>query len=177
MFHSPLMKKFTFALALVVLSVGAVSAMEFNKNRPGGDFMHFPLVAPLPAQCEAACNSNAACKAWTYVKPGHQGPLAQCWLKSSAPAKVSDSCCVSGKKAAPAATLDFNTDRPGSDFTDVTLPNGSTYKACRTLCNADGDCKAWTFVKPGYQGSKPRCWLKNGVPAKVSSACCTSGVK
>lgn len=172
-----LLKILTLGFAFVLFAGGAM-AWESNRNRPGGDFMHFPLVAPLPGQCEAACNSNATCKAWTYVKPGQQGPLAVCWLKSVAPPKVVDSCCISGKKAvAPAVTLDFNTDRPGQDFTDVTLPTGSTYKACRTLCNADGACKAWTFVKPGYQGSKPRCWLKDGVPAKVSSACCTSGTK
>lgn len=163
-----------FAFAAML---GAASALEWNKNRPGGDYNHFPLVVPLPQQCEVACNGDAQCKAWTYVKPGIQGPLAQCWLKNTVPAKVSDNCCVSGKKPAPAATLDFNTDRPGHDFTNVTLPSGSGYKACRTLCNADSACKAWTFVKPGYQGSNPRCWLKNSVPAKVSSACCTSGTK
>ncbi|MBK8458782.1 MAG: PAN domain-containing protein [Phyllobacteriaceae bacterium] len=143
---SPLLKKFVFAVALAVLSVGAASAMEFNKNRPGGDFMHFPLVAPLPSQCEAACNSNAACKAWTYVKPGHQGPLSNAGSNRRCRRKSAIRAAFPERRPRRRRRLDFNTDRPGSDFTDVTLPNGSTYKACRTLCNADGDCKAWTFV-------------------------------
>jgi hypothetical protein len=165
------------AIAFLAMA-GAANALEWNKNRPGGDYTHFPLALPLPQQCEVACNGDPQCKAWTYVKPGKQGPLAQCWLKNTVPAKVSDSCCVSGKKPGTSAvTLDFNTDRPGHDFTNVTLPGGTNYKACRTLCNADASCKAWTFVKPGYQGANPRCWLKDSVPPKVSSACCTSGTK
>ncbi len=32
-------------------------------------------------------------------------------------------------------------------------------------------------MKPSKKGGKARCWLKYGVPAPVSSRCCTSGVK
>ncbi len=76
-----------------------------------------------------------------------------------------------------AAPVEFNTDRTGGDYTHVTLPTGSVYLHCQALCMADGQCKAWTFVKAGVQGANPRCWLKNTVPAAHANNCCTSGTK
>lgn len=165
-------------LALAGVTFASAEPMEYGWNRPGGDYAHFPLTVPLPGQCRAACAGDATCKSWTFVKPGIQGPLAQCWLKSVVKPKVADSCCVSGAKPVPAGgAIESNTDRPGSDYTSVTLPAGSKAKACRALCNADAACKAWTYVKAGIQATNPRCWLKDSIPPKVSSSCCSSGVK
>lgn len=160
-----------------LVATANAQGMEFGRNRPGGDFTHFPLPIPDPNFCRAACAANGNCKSWTFVNPGVQGPLAQCWLKSSVPASVVDACCVSGVKAGAGGAQEANTDRPGGDFNSVNLPLGSNASACRNLCNADGTCKAWTFVKAGFQGANPRCWLKSSVPPKVANNCCTSGVK
>jgi hypothetical protein len=46
--------------------------------------------------CRSACLNERQCRAWTYVKPGHQGPTARCWLKTVAPAPQANSCCTSG---------------------------------------------------------------------------------
>ncbi|MBT1512485.1 hypothetical protein KIP88_18440 [Bradyrhizobium sp. SRL28] len=67
-----------------------------------------------------------------------------------------------------------NTDRPGNDFRNVALRGNSG--DCLELCRRTRGCRAWTFVKPGVQGTSARCWLKNVVPAAVANACCTSGV-
>ena len=72
--------------------------------------------------------------------------------------------------------MESNTDRPGSDFRDFDLPLGLP-ELCQTICVTDSNCKAWTYVKPGYQGGRARCWLKNGVPNPSHDTCCISGVK
>ncbi len=33
---------------------------------------------------------------WTFVKPGHQGRNARCWLKYAVPRLVKNPCCDSG---------------------------------------------------------------------------------
>src|SRR5574340_1563559 len=33
-------------------------------------------------QCAAACNGNANCLAWTFVRAGLKGPSARCFLKN-----------------------------------------------------------------------------------------------
>ena len=74
--------------------------------------------------------------------------------------------------------MQFNTDRPGSDLSSFTMAPGAGPAACRSACNSNAACRAWTYVKPGYQHpSRPRCWLKHSVPMAVSKPCCTSGVK
>jgi PAN domain-containing protein len=67
-----------------------------------------------------------------------------------------------------------NTDRPGNDFRNVALRGNSG--DCLELCRRTRGCRAWTFVKPGFQGASARCWLKDVVPAAVPNSCCTSGV-
>jgi hypothetical protein len=41
-------------------------------------------------------------------------------------------------------------------------------------CRLDGNCQAWTFVKPGYHGNQGERWLKSAKPAAVNNACCIS---
>jgi hypothetical protein len=67
--------------------------------------MHgFNVAQPDPAMCQASCNYNAQCVAWTYVKPGVQGPVPRCYLKNAVPAPTRNACCVSGAKGAAIAT-------------------------------------------------------------------------
>lgn len=86
-----------FCLSLMVLFItGQMFAQEQNINRPGGDYKNFPLTKADPYECEKACRNDIRCKAWTYVKPGVQGPKAHCWLKDSIPLPQWDSNCISG---------------------------------------------------------------------------------
>ncbi|MGV8057670.1 MAG: PAN domain-containing protein [Smithellaceae bacterium] len=78
--------------------------MEVDIDRPGLDYRSFDLTAPDPNLCQAACTNEATCKAFTYVRPGVQGPNARCWLKSSVPNQVKSTCCVSGVKPAAPVT-------------------------------------------------------------------------
>jgi hypothetical protein len=48
------------------------------------DYRAFDLTEPRPELCQAACASEARCRAYTYTKPGTYGnPQARCWLKET----------------------------------------------------------------------------------------------
>jgi hypothetical protein len=175
------MRVFLTRIAVAGMLVGLASvagaAMENDVDRPGSDYTSVTLPAGSGAgACEALCKADGThCKAWTYVRPGVQAPNPRCWLKTAVPAPQNNGCCISGVKVPP---VEMNVDRPGGDYTSVTLPAGAKAGACRDLCDADGgQCKAWTYVKAGVQAPNPRCWLTNTVPAAQASNCCTSGVK
>ncbi len=76
----------------------ATTTTEAETNRPGGDYESIELSHSEPNACRAACDSDAGCKAYTYVRPGIQGRLARCFLKNTVPDPVADTCCVSGIK-------------------------------------------------------------------------------
>ena len=77
-------------------------------------------------------------------------------------------------KLGPLAEEDF--DRPGQDYKNFEIedPNANT---CEYFCTREAQCKAWTYVKPGVQGAKAKCWLKTGAPALIPNNCCISGLK
>lgn len=74
-----------------------------------------------------------------------------------------------------ADTFEVNWDRPGFDYSNFDM-NSTREILCQWSCQKDRRCKAWTYVKPGIQGPKPRCWLKWAVPRAVPNTCCTSGI-
>jgi len=74
------------------------SSLEWNVDRPGGDYRSFDLSNGGPEMCQSACMNEAPCVAFTFVNPGVQGPYARCLLKSAVPAPVPQTCCVSGTK-------------------------------------------------------------------------------
>jgi hypothetical protein len=75
----------------------------------------------------------------------------------------------------PGLEFEQNVDRPGMNLRNFNLDRAE-YGLCQTACANDSRCQAWTYVRPGVQGTGARCWLKSGVPAPVVSSCCTSGV-
>jgi hypothetical protein len=71
--------------------------MEFGFDRLGGDLRHFDIGADANGRaCQAACEAEPACRAWTYVRPGYVGPSAVCYLKSRITRPVRKPCCISG---------------------------------------------------------------------------------
>jgi hypothetical protein len=71
--------------------------------------------------------------------------------------------------------LEPNTDRPGMNIRHLDLARAEP-DLCRQACEGETGCRAWTYVKPGVQGTSARCWLKNGVPPAQRDDNCTSGV-
>ncbi|HVU50562.1 MAG TPA: PAN domain-containing protein [Polyangia bacterium] len=72
--------------------------------------------------------------------------------------------------------LEHDVNRPGGDYTSFDLPQPHPH-LCQEACMRDGRCQSFTYVKPGMQGPRPRCWLKGSVPAANPDRCCVSGVK
>jgi hypothetical protein len=72
------------------------SGPEIGMDRPGRDYRNFPVASSH--ECQNACKAEGKCRAWTYVKPGVQGPSGRCWLKHSVPGLVRNDCCTSGVK-------------------------------------------------------------------------------
>ena len=73
-------------------------SIEYDTDRPGGDYVNYDLPQPDVELCRSACAKDSRCNAFTYVKPAVQGASARCWLKSSIPAGGPSGCCISGTK-------------------------------------------------------------------------------
>jgi len=71
--------------------------------------------------------------------------------------------------------MERNINRPGQDFKNFELDIPDP-KRCRQACMNEQRCVAWTYVNPGVQGPKAKCWLKHTVPAPRFEICCSSGV-
>ncbi|MBI2373640.1 MAG: PAN domain-containing protein [Deltaproteobacteria bacterium] len=168
-------------LFLAALSLSAPKpTVEPKTDRPGSDYTSLDLDKANPQLCKDRCASEERCVAYTYVKPGVQGPKARCWLKDSVPNPTPSDCCVSGVKPGPKVAradveLEPGIDRPGSDYRSFDLEKPEA-ALCKDACTAEAKCVAFTYVNPGVQGPMPRCWLKNAIPATVPNACCVSGV-
>lgn len=48
---------------------------------------------------------------------------------------------------------------------------------CEAACDRAGDCRGWTWVKPGVQGPQAVCYLKNQLLPARRSDCCISGYR
>ena len=81
---------------------------------------------------------------------------------------------------ADADGLEQGYDRPGSDIDCLfPIPNA---KLCQSMCNDNGDCVAFTWVRPNVNmrapwNGRPICCLKNAVPPPQASRCCVSGLR
>ena len=142
------MRALHLALAFLMLACSSVFAQgltfENNVNRAGSDYRSFDLPQASPQMCSNACAGESACQAYTYVKPGVQGPNAKCWLKSSVPAASANDCCVSGVKAAVAppagsVTVEDGVNRPGGDYRSFDLSQAIP-DLCRAACAGDSVC-------------------------------------
>lgn len=72
----------------------AHGAFEFDTDRPGGD-ISASNIAGNWEECHRMCVGNLNCRAFTWVRPGVQGPSARCWLKNVVPGAQANGCCVS----------------------------------------------------------------------------------
>jgi PAN domain len=79
-----------------------------------------------------------------------------------------------------AAAWETGMDRPGMDYRSFWINKNIeafvAVKQCEDACKNDSQCKAFTYVYAGVQGTNARCYLKKGVPSQVKNKFCTSGV-
>ena len=72
--------------------------------------------------------------------------------------------------------LESDTDRPGHDYKNFDLPEPRP-EICRDACQRDVRCRAFTYISPGIQDSKPHCWLKEKASRPLPAKGMVSGVK
>lgn len=71
--------------------------VEFSIDRPGGDYRSFESSAGAAGHpCEASCEEDQRCRAWTYIRPGYHGAAGRCQLKDRLTRPHAEPCCISG---------------------------------------------------------------------------------
>jgi hypothetical protein len=166
---------------LVLLPAPAELRAQTGFDRPGGDYANFPVRGGDPAACAERCDRETRCRSWSFAYPTTRGPRAMCWLKSDVPARVEDACCVSGVRGGGlieprTGEHEFGIDRVGGDLRNIETAADANGASCAASCKAEPRCRAWTYVRPGYQGPAARCYLKSRVTPPRRKPCCVSGV-
>lgn len=152
-----------------------VGAWEVQTDRAGSDYRDFDYAGVDPRRCQAECDQDAQCRAWTFVgwipnRPNYRGaqgenpPItrSRCWLKSAVPGQQWCNSCISGVKG-----ILGNTDFNGGDYRSVRL-NSWDPAACKAICERDVRCRAWTTVAATDAAKIPDharqvCWLKDSL--------------
>ncbi len=169
-------------LALAAAVFGAQPALaQANFDRPGGDYVSQPVTSGDPADCALMCERDRRCRAWTFAYPTDVISGAVCWLKSSVPARVADSCCVSGVRGAGvieprSGSVEYSIDRAGGDYRSFELKSGEDDETCKAACTGDNKCRAWTYARPGYVAKHAHCFLKKEIKPPRRKAGFISGV-
>ena len=74
------------------------------------------------------------------------------------------------------ASVEPNVNRQGYDYAGFAL-EAANPDLCRTTCEQDPFCRAYTYVHPGIQGPNAMCWLKSAAPLPAADPCCISGTR
>ena len=169
----------------------SASDLEQGFDRPGSDLRAFELDGG-PEQCRQACAAEQQCRAFTWVRPGVQGPQARCWLKSDVPAAVPNEDCVSGVRTGQSASgmLPIEPIAPSSQqqgpapveqaasagfpmLAEITLAPGDPPATYRYVASATGPHRiiaAWgspVGLHLEVLGDGPDPWVGEGNPATV----------
>jgi hypothetical protein len=177
MIRVPFALRWTVAVALCLPSA---SLAQVGFDRHGGDYASFPVRSGDPALCAARCDRDSRCRAWSFNYPAGDDQ-AVCWLKSQVPPRVEDSGTASGVRGAGVieprhGAREFSIDRPGGDYRNLQVPASALGETCKGACDADAQCRAWTYVRPGYVGPEAQCYLKDHLMPPHHKPCCISGV-
>lgn len=79
------------------LGVPKAGPREYSIERPGGDYRSFDIASDATgAACAKACQAEARCRAFTYVRPGYSSASARCYLKDRITRPRRKPCCISG---------------------------------------------------------------------------------
>jgi hypothetical protein len=172
----------TFANAAAVLALAVcVAHADVGFDRPGGDYDKFVVKSADPAECSARCERDARCRSWSFSYPRTTQVQSVCWLKNRVPPRVQNPCCVSGVRGAGvnepiSKDSEVGIDRSGGDYRSFETTPDNAGEACTKACNDEQRCRAWTYVRPGYQGAPAHCYLKAKIPLPRHNPCCISGV-
>jgi hypothetical protein len=167
-------------MVTIGLCLPSPSPAQVGFDRFGGDYTSFAVRSGDPAACAARCDRDSRCRAWSFNYPAAEHP-AICWLKSQVPPRVEDGGSASGVRGSGVieprhGNREFSIDRAGGDYRDLEVPANATGETCKGACDAEPQCRAWTYVRPGYIGPAARCYLKEHLMPPHHKPCCISGV-
>ena len=168
-------------LTLAMAGLPASAHAQSGFDRRGGDYTSFQIRNGDPSVCAARCERDARCRAWSFSYPRTENALAICWLKNRVPPRREDKCCVSGVRGAGVieprkGPVEYSIDRTGGDYRYFEVAPDTAGASCQAVCEAEGRCRAWTYVRPGYIGAAARCFLKDKITRPRAKPCCISGV-
>lgn len=169
------------AVALALLAwADRPAGAQVGWDRPGSDYSTFAVRNADPAVCAARCERDGRCRAWSFAYPTAEHG-AVCRLKAQVQPRVADPCCASGVKGAGVIEsndggAEIGIDRAGGDYQTLDLTADASWQTCKAACEGESRCRAWTFLRAGYVGPAPRCYLKSRIPAPRKRPCCVSGV-
>ncbi|HMA71011.1 MAG TPA: PAN domain-containing protein [Xanthobacteraceae bacterium] len=163
-----------------VLCLPPESCAQVGFDRRGGDYANFTVRSGDPGACAARCDREPRCRAWSFNYPTADR-AGVCWLKSQVPPRVEDGASASGVRGAGVieprhGMREFSIDRTGGDYRNLDVAPDPIGETCKMACDAEPQCRAWTYVRPGYLGPEARCFLKDHVRAPHHKPCCISGV-
>lgn len=166
---------------MVLGFAACLARADVGFDRPGGDYDKFVLKSGDPAECSSRCERDARCRAWAFSYPHTEQVEAVCWLKTRVPPRVQNQCCVSGVRGAGlnepiSKDLEYGIDRSGGDYRSFETAPDNSGAACAKACKDENRCRAWTYMRPGYQGAAAHCYLKAKIPLPRHHPCCMSGV-
>lgn len=158
-----------------------------EKTKAGKDkIIEFKLPsASKPIDCHNFCTANSECRAWNYLKPKKKEPASCTLLKA-----ITDA--TDNKEYATGVVfydVKFNVTLAGDKDTVIFIPRAEDetwrWKACKALCDADGKCKSWTYVRwvksdPAKDSDAyPRCRLNTTttIPAEKADDCCIAALR
>jgi hypothetical protein len=169
------------SIALMSIALARPAQAQSGYDRPGADYTHFPVPTGDPAVCAARCERDAHCRAWSFSYPRTNSTQAACRLKNKVTPRGEDACCVSGVRGAGvveprSGKIEYSIDRHGADYRNFTLDADAAGAPCKSACESDNRCRAWTYVRPGYGTPSARCFLKGRITRPRHKPCCISGV-
>jgi PAN domain/Trypsin len=155
--------------------------IETGIDRMGSDYKN--LVTASAAACATECAKDGACLAYSWL-----ATTTRCYLKNAVPQTSVNANVTSDVRRG----FEINVDRGGSDYRSFSITTPRP-ELCQAACEAESQCRAWTYVPPVPELSKkdangrtimtlpPKtdaiCWLKNAIPAAAERLGMVSGRK
>jgi hypothetical protein len=130
-------------------------------------------------QCARPGSADASASGATgaaSTDPGTAGTAAVTSIQANRGGKKLPSQPLTTQPTSPAGAMEPDTDRIGNDIYGFNVAQADP-AMCQTACSVNGQCAAWTYVKPGIKGPTPQCFLKSSAPAPSRNNCCVSGIK
>ncbi len=94
-----------WAIAAICLTIASpASAQLYDRGTMRDGALISEQASPSATACRASCALDNSCAAWTWERPGEQGPEAMCRLQAEAVTAKPDNCCISG--VSPASNPD-----------------------------------------------------------------------